>query len=81
MHTYPYVLKRLFFFFFFDVLVFRAQNDHQNATLCQTLSRVEDGFPLLVWKDEKGRLSKTRRHGIWSRTEQACFTATCFILI
>ena len=37
-----------FFFFFFDVLVFRAQNDHQNATLCQTLSRVEDGFPLLV---------------------------------
>ena len=45
MHTYPYVLKRIFFF---DVLVFRAQNDHQNATLCQTLSRVEDRFPLLV---------------------------------
>ena len=34
----------------------------------------------LAWKDEKGKLSKTRRHGIWSRAEQECFTATFFFL-
>ena len=50
MHTYPYVLKRVFFF---GVLVFRAQNDHQNATSWKTLSRVEDRFPLLVWNGMK----------------------------
>ena len=29
-----------------------------------------------VRKDEKGKISKTRRLGIWSRAEQECFTAT-----
>ena len=35
----------------------------------------------LVWKDKKGKLSKTRRHGIWSRAEQECFTATFFFVL